>query len=202
MAPLLEFRNVTKTYSKGVLSRSATTALDDVSLTLNEEDPTIMTVAGESGSGKTTLAMLLLGFIQPTTGQILYKGKDITTLSGEERMSFSQRSAGRFSGPIRGLQPVLHRRSSAQRADRKVQAGQVQARSAQDKWKRHSAPWACGQKIFSVAFRISCRAASASASMWRARCCLSQSCWWPTSQCRWSMPQSARDHSGNPAQAE
>ena len=88
MSDLLEFKNVTKTYSRGLLSRVSTTALNDISLKLETEQPTILTVAGESGSGKTTLAMLLLGFITPTSGQILYKGKDIQTLHGEERMLF------------------------------------------------------------------------------------------------------------------
>jgi len=105
MAPLLEFKSVTKTYSKGVISRTATTALDDVSLTLNEEDPTIMTVAGESGSGKTTLAMLLLGFIQPTKGQILYRGKDITTLAGEERVAFRKEVQAVFQDPFAVFNP-------------------------------------------------------------------------------------------------
>ena len=85
MAELLEFKNVTKTYSRGLLTRHSTTALNDVSLTLNQDEPTIMTVAGESGSGKTTLAMLLLGFITPSSGQILYKGKDINRLHGARR---------------------------------------------------------------------------------------------------------------------
>src|SRR5574342_981471 len=88
MSELLEIKNVTKTYSRGLLSRVSTTALKDISLTLKAEEPTIMTVAGESGSGKTTLAMLLLGFIPPTSGQIFYRGKDIHKLRGEEHMTF------------------------------------------------------------------------------------------------------------------
>src|SRR6476659_993503 len=88
MSDLLEFKNVTKTYSRGLLSRVSTTALNDISLKLETEQPTILTVAGESGSGKTTLAMLLLGFITPTSGQILYKGKDINKLKGNDRMTF------------------------------------------------------------------------------------------------------------------
>jgi len=105
MAPLLEFRNVTKTYSKGLISRSATVALDDVSLTLEDDKPTIMTVAGESGSGKTTLAMLLLGFIEPSKGQIFYKGKDIATLTGDARVEFRKEVQAVFQDPFAVFNP-------------------------------------------------------------------------------------------------
>lgn len=105
MAPLIEFRNVTKTYTKGLLSRSATTALDDVSMLLDENQPTIMTVAGESGSGKTTLAMLLLGFIAPSTGQILYKGKDISKMTNEERVVFRKEVQAVFQDPFAVFNP-------------------------------------------------------------------------------------------------
>jgi len=88
VAKLLEFRNVTKTYTRGMFSEAGTTALADFSMSLEEDKPTIMTVAGESGSGKTTLAMLLLGFIDPTKGEILYKGKNISKLRGAERLTF------------------------------------------------------------------------------------------------------------------
>ena len=50
MASLLEFKNVTKVYSRGVLSKTSTTALNNVSLNLDQDEPTIMTIAGESGS--------------------------------------------------------------------------------------------------------------------------------------------------------
>jgi peptide/nickel transport system ATP-binding protein len=105
MAPLLEFRNVTKTYSKGLISRSATTALDDVSLVLEDDKPTIMTVAGESGSGKTTMAMLLLGFIPPSNGQIFYKGKDITTLTGQDRIDYRREVQAIFQDPFAVFNP-------------------------------------------------------------------------------------------------
>jgi len=105
MSNLLEFKNVTKTYSRGLLSRVSTTALNDISLKLETEQPTILTVAGESGSGKTTLAMLLLGFITPTSGQILYKGKDIQTLRGEERMLFRREVQAVFQDPFAVFNP-------------------------------------------------------------------------------------------------
>src|SRR5512134_2628690 len=108
MAELLEFRNVTKVYSRGLLTRTSTTALNDVSLKLSEDEPTILTVAGESGSGKTTLAMLLLGFINPTSGQIFYRGKDIHTLRGEERMTFRREVQAVFQDPFAVFNPFYN----------------------------------------------------------------------------------------------
>ncbi|MBK9715754.1 MAG: ABC transporter ATP-binding protein [Kouleothrix sp.] len=105
MAPLLEINNVSKVYSRGLLSRTSTTALNNVSLRLEDDEPTIVTVAGESGSGKTTLAMLLLGFITPTAGQILYKGQDISRLRGPERMSFRREVQAVFQDPFAVFNP-------------------------------------------------------------------------------------------------
>jgi len=105
MANLMELRNVSKTYTQGLINAKSTVALQDVSLTLKEDEPTILTVAGESGSGKTTLAMLLLGFITPTTGQIIYRGKDITTLTGSDRMSFRREVQAVFQDPFAVFNP-------------------------------------------------------------------------------------------------
>jgi peptide/nickel transport system ATP-binding protein len=105
MTNLLEFRNVTKTYTSGILNKSATTALENISLTLREDESTIMAVAGESGSGKTTLAMLLLGFITPTTGQILYRGQDIRHLRGAERLTFRREVQAVFQDPFAVFNP-------------------------------------------------------------------------------------------------
>ncbi len=105
MPELLEFRNVTKVYSRGVISRSSTTALNNISLKLNEGQPTILTVAGESGSGKTTLAMLMLGFILPTSGQILFRGRDLQELRGEDRMTFRREVQAVFQDPFAVFNP-------------------------------------------------------------------------------------------------
>jgi peptide/nickel transport system ATP-binding protein len=102
---LLEFRNVTKTYTRGYFSEAGTTALQDFSMVLDEGSPTIMTVAGESGSGKTTLAMLLLGFIEPTKGEILYKGKNIKNLRGEERLMYRREVQAVFQDPFAVFNP-------------------------------------------------------------------------------------------------
>ena len=105
MANLLEFRNVTKTYTRGYFSEAGTTALADFSMTLKEDEPTIMTVAGESGSGKTTLAMLLLGFIDPTKGEILYKGKNISKLRGDDRLNYRREVQAVFQDPFAVFNP-------------------------------------------------------------------------------------------------
>lgn len=105
MSNLLEIRNVTKVYQRGLLSSNAKIALKEFNLTLREDEPTILTVAGESGSGKTTLAMLVLGFITPTTGEILYRGKNITTLRGAERMAYRREVQAVFQDPFAVFNP-------------------------------------------------------------------------------------------------
>jgi peptide/nickel transport system ATP-binding protein len=102
---LLEIRNVSKVYQRGLLSSKATVALKEYSLTLPEDKPSILTVAGESGSGKTTLAMLLLGFITPTTGEIIYRGKNIRSLEGKEKLAYRHEVQAVFQDPFAVFNP-------------------------------------------------------------------------------------------------
>ncbi len=90
MSELLEVRHATKVFGAGRLLRknAGMVALDDFSLTVKTEPPTITAIVGESGSGKTTIARLLLGLTSPTTGEVLYRGTNIHTLSREERLKY------------------------------------------------------------------------------------------------------------------
>ena len=105
MHPLLEVRNVSKVYARGVIGPKSTVALANFSLRLEEDKPTILTVAGESGSGKTTLAMLLLGFIAPTVGEIIYRGKNIWSLSNEEKLAYRREVQAVFQDPFAVFNP-------------------------------------------------------------------------------------------------
>lgn len=97
--PLIEFRNVTKVFGGGMLDRNRTVALEDYSMALDENPPSITAVVGESGSGKTTLARLLLGLEKPTEGEILYRGQDIHSMSKAERRNFLRDVQAVFQDP-------------------------------------------------------------------------------------------------------
>ena len=56
--------------------------LKDVSLTVDER---MVVITGPNGSGKSTMAKLIAGIEQPTSGQILLDGEDITHMSITER---------------------------------------------------------------------------------------------------------------------
>lgn len=60
-----------------------TDIIDDISLTL--EDNKLYVVTGPNGGGKSTLAKLIMGILQPTSGQILFNGQDITDMSITDR---------------------------------------------------------------------------------------------------------------------
>jgi peptide/nickel transport system ATP-binding protein len=98
MPTLLELRGVTKRYEQHRFfgRRAAPPALADIHLRFAADAPRILAVVGESGSGKTTLAQILLGFVQPTEGTVLYEGTPL------ERLNRTMRSRMR-----RDVQAVL-----------------------------------------------------------------------------------------------
>ena len=102
---LLEARNVTRVFGGGLLSKHRNVAVDQISLAISEERPTITAIAGESGSGKTTLARLLLGVIQPTAGQILFRGQDLKKMDGRSRKEFRRQVQAIFQDPFEVYNP-------------------------------------------------------------------------------------------------
>jgi peptide/nickel transport system ATP-binding protein len=89
MTALLEARHVTKVFGGGGFrNQPGNVALRDFSFRVAEEPPTITAIVGESGSGKTTLARMLLGLAEPTSGEVLYRGKDLRQLTGDDRRQF------------------------------------------------------------------------------------------------------------------
>lgn len=73
---MLEIQNLTKVYEGGVL------ALDRVSLTVHDGE--FLVIIGLSGSGKSTLMRCINRLIEPTSGQVLYDGYDVTAAPPEE----------------------------------------------------------------------------------------------------------------------
>ena len=62
---------------------------------------------GESGSGKTTIARMILGLVEPTSGTILYQGRDITKLSQREKKSWYFRQVQPiFQNPFATFSPL------------------------------------------------------------------------------------------------
>ncbi len=100
--PLLDIENATKIYGGGLLHREHTVALEDFSMSLGDEgeEPKIISIAGESGSGKTTLANLVLGFITPTEGRILYKGRNLSDMARSEWIDFRREVQAVFQDPF------------------------------------------------------------------------------------------------------
>jgi oligopeptide/dipeptide ABC transporter ATP-binding protein len=103
--PLMELQNVTKVFGGAVGGKNITVALDDMTFAIEEDFPHIITVAGESGSGKTTLMMLLLGFYEPSVGNVLYNGKNIWKLDKKETISFRRNIQAIFQDPFAVYNP-------------------------------------------------------------------------------------------------
>ncbi len=105
MTQFLETVNLTRIFSAGIIRRRRTVAVENVTMSIDEESPTILAVAGESGSGKTTLARLLLGVIAPTSGQVIYRGKQVGELSRKERRTYLRDIQPIFQDPFESFNP-------------------------------------------------------------------------------------------------
>jgi oligopeptide/dipeptide ABC transporter ATP-binding protein len=72
MKTILKTEGLNKSYRLGSFPRRVSiNALDDVTFTVESDEPVIASVVGESGSGKTTLAKVILRLIEPNAGKAI-----------------------------------------------------------------------------------------------------------------------------------
>ena len=98
---LIQAMELSKHYGEG---ESRVTALDRASMRIGPGD--LISIMGPSGSGKSTLLHLLSGLDRPSSGRLLYDGRDIYSLNDRELSAFRRRSIG-FIFQQFNLLPVL-----------------------------------------------------------------------------------------------
>ena len=86
---ILKVRNLTRTY---VENKVSTAVLKGINLDI--EAGKITAVTGKSGSGKSTLLHILGTLDKPTSGEIIFKGQDLTTLSNDAKAAFRNKNLG------------------------------------------------------------------------------------------------------------
>ncbi len=83
----LELNNIYKTYGK---DDNATEVLSNINLSIEEGE--FVAIVGFTGSGKTTLVNLINGLLQPTSGEVLFKGEPVVGTSHERGVIFQNYS--------------------------------------------------------------------------------------------------------------
>src|SRR2546430_15862929 len=101
-SPLIEVRNLKRYFPvrKGLFSRTVghVRAVDDVSFQIAEGET--LGLVGETGCGKTTAGRTLLRLLEPTAGEVLFEGRDVTHVRGNELREVRQHLQIVFQDPF------------------------------------------------------------------------------------------------------
>lgn len=100
--PLIEVKNLKKYFKT---SRGMLHAVDDISFTIDKGKT--MGLVGESGCGKSTTGRAILRLLEPTAGQVIFEGQDITKISSEEMRRMRKKMQIIFQDPFSSLDPRM-----------------------------------------------------------------------------------------------
>jgi len=100
VSAVVELKNLKKYFD---VKEGQLHAVDDI--TMSFEEGTTMGVVGESGCGKSTLARTIIHLYEPTSGQIIYKGRDVTHVSRKDLPKLRQEMQIIFQDPYMTLNP-------------------------------------------------------------------------------------------------
>jgi len=106
--PLLEVRHLVKEFTrkKGFFGKaSAVRAVDDVSFTIERGET--FGLVGESGSGKTTTGRCILRLIEPSSGEVIFDGRNVLQLSRPELRAARRQMQIVFQDPYSSLNPRM-----------------------------------------------------------------------------------------------
>jgi peptide/nickel transport system ATP-binding protein len=105
---LLDVRHATRIFHVGgLLTGTRLYAVNDVNFSLEKDKPEIFTIAGESGSGKTTLSRLLLRDLDPSSGEILFKGQHVVNIRQRKKFAtFMKEVQPVFQNPFETFNPL------------------------------------------------------------------------------------------------
>ena len=108
-SPLLDVRALSKRYpmprAHPLAAAATLTALDDVNFTLDAGKT--LGIVGESGSGKSTLARLVMALEAPTSGSVVFEGRDLHQLSADDLRQARRHFQIVFQDPYSSLDPRM-----------------------------------------------------------------------------------------------
>jgi len=108
-APLLEVRNLVKHFgiTKGMFGRSAgaVQAVDGISMSIGRGET--VGLVGESGCGKSTAGRAILQLHRPTSGEVLFEGRDLTKLGDRDMRLMRRHMQMIFQDPYASLNPKM-----------------------------------------------------------------------------------------------
>ena len=106
---LLDVQHLTKLFAAETnffgKATSYVHAVDDVSFQIKRGEA--FGLVGESGCGKTTVGKMLVNLLRPTSGKIIFDGKDLTAMKDSERKSYCKDIQLIFQDPYASLNPRM-----------------------------------------------------------------------------------------------